>query len=160
TVDVTANAGSPLDSRVTLLGIDRMALGTSDDASFGNLNPHLVEHLAPGSYFLKVEASPGVSAAARTGAYHLNTQFIAATSPFEGHPAGEFASGIATGDFNGDGVMDLVTADQLAGTVSVQLGLGDLSYKPAATYTIGGDPVAGAPVAVVTGDFNGDNILD
>ena len=62
---------------------------------------------------------------------------------------------MATADFNGDGKLDVVTADHAAGTVSVLLGLGD------GTLTSPLDHAAGSsPSAVAVGDFNGDGRPD
>jgi hypothetical protein len=155
TAQVAADTASSLDARLTLLSSDGRALDASDDQALGNVNPQITIHLAPGSYFLKVAASPAASAAAATGAYHLTTSFTTASSPFGTHPTGQVPAAIATGDFNGDGILDLVTADKFSASVSIQLGLGDLSYKPATTTMVGN-----YPVAVVAADFNGDHKLD
>jgi hypothetical protein len=62
---------------------------------------------------------------------------------------------VASADFNGDGVLDLVSADQSDNTVSVVLGNSDGSFTPPVSY-----PTGPAPTAVVAGDFNGDGNLD
>ncbi|MBV9471145.1 MAG: VCBS repeat-containing protein, partial [Abitibacteriaceae bacterium] len=64
---------------------------------------------------------------------------------------------VAVGDFDGDGKLDFVTANQEANNVSVFLGKGTGSFKEAK-----GSPVAveGSPRAIVVADFNGDKKLD
>ncbi len=61
---------------------------------------------------------------------------------------------VAIGDFNSDGIPDLVVTNQ--GGVSVLLGNGDGSFQAPQTYTVGG----GSAISVAVGDFNGDGDLD
>src|SRR5438046_10598214 len=51
-------------------------------------------------------------------------------------PVGSVSINVALGDFNGDGVADLAVANYLAGTVSVLLGNGDGTYRPALTLPV------------------------
>jgi hypothetical protein len=74
--------------------------------------------------------------------------------------AGTYPVSVAVGDFNGDGLPDLVTTnvgtslpDQ--GTVSVLLGNGDGSFQAAPRFATGT-----RPRSVAVGDFNGDGIPD
>src|SRR6516164_4975678 len=73
----------------------------------------------------------------------------------------DFATGggesnsVATGDFNRDGILDLVFANS-APSVSILLGNADGTFQPPVEYTTGGS--SGLSVAV--GDFNGDHKLD
>jgi hypothetical protein len=66
---------------------------------------------------------------------------------------------VAVGDFNGDGVLDLVTANEFApggdGGVSVLLGVGHGTFRAAKRIVAGG-----SPSSVVVGDFNNDGRLD
>ena len=48
--------------------------------------------------------------------------------------------GVAVGDFNGDGHLDIVTANSTDSTVSVLLGTGSGSFQPQATFAVGSDP--------------------
>ncbi len=63
--------------------------------------------------------------------------------------------GLATADFNGDGIPDLVSANRGGNSVSILLGTGDGTFQPARNL-----PAGNQPVRVVTGDFNGDGIPD
>ena len=62
---------------------------------------------------------------------------------------------VTTGDFNGDGNLDLITADASGDSARVLLGLGNGSFSTG-TSIEAGDLVA----SVSTGDFNGDGVLD
>jgi len=62
---------------------------------------------------------------------------------------------VVVGDFNGDGIPDLATANAAGGNVTVLLGNGSGGFTVAA-----GSPFAGGGNAVVVGDFNGDGIQD
>ena len=62
---------------------------------------------------------------------------------------------VATGDFNGDGKPDLVTANAGSNSVSVLLGNGDGTFQSAVNYAVGS-----SPYSVAVGDFNGDSKPD
>jgi hypothetical protein len=64
--------------------------------------------------------------------------------------------GVAVGDVNNDGHLDVVSSNEAADTVSVLLGDGSGGFSP------GGGPylVGDAPREIALGDFNNDNHLD
>jgi len=68
---------------------------------------------------------------------------------------GPGALGVAVGDFNGDGIQDLVTANLEGNNVSVLLGRGDGTFQSQVLYAAGVDPIS-----VAVGDFNGDGVPD
>src|SRR5580704_12068064 len=70
-------------------------------------------------------------------------------------PAGQAPNSIATGDFNGDGVIDFAVANATDNTVSILLGKPDGTFAPQVTYATGA-----GPVGITPGDFNGDGNLD
>ncbi|HVH72841.1 MAG TPA: FG-GAP-like repeat-containing protein [Candidatus Dormibacteraeota bacterium] len=71
-------------------------------------------------------------------------------------PVLQFPYSAVTGDFNGDGNVDIaITSFTQTGGVSVLLGEGDGTFQPHLDSTTGQ-----SPSAIVAGDFNGDGNLD
>src|SRR5216683_261977 len=71
-------------------------------------------------------------------------------------PASNAGTLAASGDFNGDGIPDLVSISYENGSVSVELGQADGSFRDLGVrYPVGAQPVAAAAV-----DFDGDGNVD
>ncbi len=71
------------------------------------------------------------------------------------YPTGKSPSSLSVGDFDGDGVEDLVIASSSSSSpVSIYLGIGDGEFRPSVAPA-----VAGAQIIAV-GDFNGDGLDD
>jgi len=68
---------------------------------------------------------------------------------------GTFPVSIALGDFDRDGILDVVTVDYFIGAAYIWLGNGDGTFKTPLPYGAGG-----GPFSVATGDFNGDGFVD
>ncbi len=77
--------------------------------------------------------------------------------PGPGSPvsAGNGSYFIAAGDFNNDGIQDLVTPDSNDATLAVLLGKGDGTFQNPSLYATGS-----VPFSVKVEDFNGDGFLD
>src|SRR5579859_1122749 len=75
--------------------------------------------------------------------------------PQVSYQAGTFPIGIAKGDFNRDGNLDVVVANFNSNSLSVYLGNGDGTFLPASTIAVGG-----LPISIAVADFGGDGNLD
>src|SRR5207253_4758823 len=64
---------------------------------------------------------------------------------------------VATGDFNGDGKMDVVNID-FGSNLNVMLGKGDGTFQTPITLNIATSNIFYETIAA--GDFNGDHVLD
>ena len=76
----------------------------------------------------------------------------------QSYASGGNSFSVPVGDFNGDGIPDLVVVNMFlegAGTVGVLLGNGDGTFQPPLTMDAGN-----GPNCVAVGDFNGDGKLD
>ena len=69
-------------------------------------------------------------------------------------PVDPFAGAIATGDFNGDGKLDIAVVNA-TNSVAIFLGKGDGTFQPQLNFL-----TAIQSNSIVTGDFNGDGKLD
>jgi hypothetical protein len=75
-------------------------------------------------------------------------------------PSGSFPIALASGDFNGDGVLDLVAADEEAAGVSLLFGQGS-GGAGNGTFTVGPRlAVSSSPWEIAVGDFNADGVPD
>ncbi|MDH4163772.1 MAG: FG-GAP-like repeat-containing protein [Nitrospirota bacterium] len=71
------------------------------------------------------------------------------------YPTGTEPYSVVTGDFNGDGTIDLAVANSFSNTVSVLTGNGDGTFQTAVNY-----PVGTGPRSVAAGDLNNDGKVD
>ena len=76
-------------------------------------------------------------------------------SSYKTYATGGYGYGIATGDFNKDGNLDIVTTAVSGKLISVLLGDGSGAFPTFATYAVGNNPEG-----VSVGDFNHDGFPD
>ena len=156
TASLAGGGGSGNADASLSLWRDGQLLAQSDDAGPESRDPRLDLHLTPGSYELLVGSTQ--PPAGETISV-LTTGFVAATPLFADVSVGPFPEALTTADFNGDGLLDLATADTNGidpGSVTILLGVGDGSFRPqASTY-----PVRRGPRGIAAADFNGDSHPD
>jgi len=75
--------------------------------------------------------------------------------PHTEFPVGTLPSALTTGDFNGDGKLDLAVVNSADNTVSVMLGTGQGTFSPHVDYATGR-----SPQRIAVADFNRDGTLD
>jgi len=144
-------------TRLTLMDSQVQVLLTSDGQSPTNQDDQLELYVSAGTDFLEVQNLGG------SGTYSLTTSLRPSAPPLQPIPINPDGSGpeaLVTGDFNGDGRTDLAVANSGAvnsgdNDVSILLGNGDGTFQNQVTYAVGS-----YPVALVTGDFNGDGRTD
>ena len=78
-----------------------------------------------------------------------------AFTPTASIPVGKAPQSIATGDFNGDDLLDLATVNSTSDDVSILLGNGNGTFQAPVSFGIGK-----IPMSVATADVNGDARLD
>jgi hypothetical protein len=96
------------------------------------------------------------------GGGNSNVAFLLITNPnsslafnMANVSAGNAPERLVTADFNGDGILDVATADEIGNTITILLGNGDGTFQPAITY-----PAAGKPFSIAVGDFDADGKID
>ena len=148
----TQGSSSSLQLRLSLFDGQGNLLVQSDGQSPGRQNPLIDQLVAAGADFLEVQSLSG------SGTYSLSTSLTPESNPDQTLPLptnfqeGNFAP-LAVGDFNHDGIPDLVATD------GVHLGTGDGTFEAPTDTGALADP-SSSPSAIAVGDFNGDGDLD
>jgi FG-GAP-like repeat len=82
-------------------------------------------------------------------------QIVAGFGAVTNFPTGTLPLAVVSGDFNQDGTLDLASANQGSGNVSILIGNGSGGFAAATSVAVGI-----TPSAISSGDFNNDGILD
>ncbi|MDO7874717.1 FG-GAP-like repeat-containing protein, partial [Hymenobacter sp. ASUV-10] len=100
---------------------------------------------------VSVRLNGGNATGSNTGTFSGGSNIAVGRAPFS----------VAVGDVDGDGDLDLLTANYTFGTVSVRLNGGDASGSNTGVFSNGSDPtVNSGPKVIVVGDVDGDGDLD
>jgi Bacterial Ig-like domain (group 3)/FG-GAP-like repeat len=159
TSSYTKSSSPTLDLMVTPMGSYPTTTTIASSGSVGNYNLTATVvgtaggplSLAANVSFLDTTNGDASLGTASLGAATSDEIFTTASMP----TVGEIPYAIVSGDFNGDGIPDLATANNTDGDVTILLGNGD------GTFTLKSSPTVGTtPVSIVVSDFNGDGILD
>ena len=105
-------------TRLSLLDGQGETLTQSDGQSPANRDQQIEEYVSAGTYFLEVQNLDG------SGTYVLTTSLTPSAPPFQAipiTPVGAFPSALVTGDFTGDGHVDLAVANGGSNDVSILL---------------------------------------
>lgn len=168
-------AVTPLDPSFFSSGRTRqfIATGTFSDGSTGDVteqvtwtssNPAIaaVSNTAGTRGLLQGTTGVGpVTVQAAAGAVVASTVVTINSDPLvrllgeQNFPVGQGAQAMVTGDFNADGILDIVTGNVNDDNVSVLIGNGDGTFQVAQNFA-----TQVFPDGVNTGDFNGDGQLD
>lgn len=104
---------------------------------------------------VEAAASPSNTAPSRPAPHPANPSGAIFQDPVNYISENAHPNSVALGDFNGDGRLDLVSANSSTNTVGVRLGNADGTFQAEKTYL-----VSGTPYSVIVADFNLDGKLD
>jgi len=147
-------------------GVTGTAYAVSDLASTSHLNPATWYSDSSPAFAWSSSSDPGTCAVGYSWALDSNPSATPDTSldtlafgwSSKPYTTGNAPHSVAVGDFNGDLLPDLVTANTHDNTVSIFLNSGTGTFAAGATYDTGGSPQSAYAVAV--GDFNADGSTD
>jgi hypothetical protein len=133
----------------TSLDANPNAVATADVDGDGDLD--LLTASQSGNGTVSVRLNGGDATGSNTGAFSNGATVAVGTDP----------RSMTLGDVDGDGDLDLLTANYNSNTVSVRLNGGDATGSNTGVFSNGADVGTGAqPAAVVLGDVDGDGDLD
>ncbi|MGE3465592.1 MAG: FG-GAP-like repeat-containing protein [Pyrinomonadaceae bacterium] len=159
-ITITPDAAPTDTTRITVSAPTSFIGELDADAATGIVRVTNAAHAntTPATYEITVTAhGPGGTASAN---FDLTVTDPPPCTELEFSPAvtyatDRFPNNVVIGDFNGDGVQDLVTINAQFGTASILLGNGDGTFAAAVNYSVASDPFS-----IAVGDLNGDGVQD
>lgn len=94
-----------------------------------------------------------------------NVALFPVTNPFTAAPVAGSVNGganptlLATGDFNGDGKLDMAVANASTRSIQILLGNGDGTFATGSSFSVGSGPTS-IPTAIAVGEFTEDGHQD
>ncbi len=131
--------------------------GSSQRSVLASSSSVVLRGLSPNTeYEVVVRAMNGVGMGPPSPAYAARTRCdrIGLARPIQ-VPMGAALRGLAVGDFDADGKVDIAGTRMAERTVASFLGRGDATFVQTGDFQVGADPET-----VITEDFNGDGTLD
>jgi hypothetical protein len=154
-----ANAGSNSSGSPQVLGVTGLYPTTTTLISGGSVGAYTLTGTVVGDGSATLTGS--VSFIDTTDSYTMASATLGTATLVQAFAAqatyttNATPTGIAIGDFNGDGIPDVVVTNQGSNTVGVFLGTGNGTFGAEQTFATGS-----SPYQVVVGDFNKDGRLD
>ncbi|MEW6283581.1 MAG: FG-GAP-like repeat-containing protein, partial [Candidatus Eremiobacterota bacterium] len=141
---------------------DGSTLDVTAQAEWSSTNPAVanISNTAPDKGSLRTTGPGTTQVQAAAGSITGSSTVTVSSDPLARYPGPQFAVGtnpfsVALGDVNGDGRLDLATANVNSNDASVLLGNGDGTFQAAQNFAAGANPFS-----VALGDVNGDGRLD
>jgi FG-GAP-like repeat/Abnormal spindle-like microcephaly-assoc'd, ASPM-SPD-2-Hydin/FG-GAP repeat len=115
--------------------------------------------IAKAESVLVTVANPGPGGGSSNPVFFLVSKPVDLSFRTSAFSAGSGPGSVATGDFNGDGKLDLIVPDTGSGDVSVLLGNGGRTFRAPISYSVG-QGASPQFFQVAVADLNGDGKLD
>jgi hypothetical protein len=157
TVSTTGNGRGSVDPLLTLYDANGSLLFQSDNRGLGDDGATLDQYVTPGLYRISVSTTP------TTGNVDILTSFVSSTLPLQPVPFPLTGDGeldaITHGDFNRDGILDLVAIDGDGSRVSLYEGRRDGTFTARGIPYLGKELIESVSVADLDGNGTADLII-